>query len=280
MPWRKYNPTKGKYGPIYNIGNGIQVRLDSNKKWILFIEKNGKRKNKTFGSDKKELSKAIKTGEALASRFVSNCFSGNEVQPESRKPLFKNFSKDWLENGAGRWDEQTYERYEGILRLHIWPNLNFKNKRLDEINRSLVKEFLRGLLRIRSASTVELAQIIIYGIFDDAIDDAMIKAEETIANHYGQNNLEGITLTALENAGKNIDALTRDDIASFDEFHFGGRAETRRLAGLAQLEKGMHVLDVGSGVGGAARTLAGEFGCQVSGLDLTEAFTGWTISIG
>ncbi len=100
----------------------------------------------------------------------------------------------------------------------------------------------------------------------------MLKVEETITNHYGQNNLEAIILTALENAGKNINALTRDDIASFDEFHFGGRAETRTLARLAQLEKGMQVLDVGSGVGGAARTLAGEFGCQVTGLDLTEAY--------
>jgi SAM-dependent methyltransferase len=101
---------------------------------------------------------------------------------------------------------------------------------------------------------------------------AVLKVEETIMNHYGQNDMEAKILTALENAGKNINTLTRDDIASFDEFHFGGRAETRTLARLAQLEKGMHVLDVGSGVGGAARTLAGEFGCQVTGLDLTEAY--------
>lgn len=101
---------------------------------------------------------------------------------------------------------------------------------------------------------------------------AILKVEETITNHYGQNDLEEKVLSALENAGKDINTLSRDDIASFDEFHFGGRAETRALARLAELEKGMHVLDVGSGVGGAARTLAGEFGCQVTGLDLTEAF--------
>lgn len=100
----------------------------------------------------------------------------------------------------------------------------------------------------------------------------MLKDEDNITNHYGQSNLEANILAALKNAGKNIDALTTDDIASFDEFHFGGRAETRALAGLAQLEEGMHVLDVGSGVGGPARTLAGEFGCRVTGLDLTEAF--------
>lgn len=96
--------------------------------------------------------------------------------------------------------------------------------------------------------------------------------EKTIAKHYGQDNLESIILVAIENAGKNIDTLTRDDITSFDEFHFGGRAETRALAELPKLEKGMEVLDVGSGVGSAARTLAGEFGCQVTGLELTEVY--------
>ncbi len=102
---------------------------------------------------------------------------------------------------------------------------------------------------------------------------AILGDQEThIENHYGQGDLAETILTALKNAGKNIDALTREDIASFDEFHFGGRPETRALAGLAQLEKGQHVLDVGSGVGGSARTLAGEFGCRVTGLDLTEAF--------
>jgi len=35
----------------------------------------------------------------------------------------------------------------------------------------------------------------------------------------------------------------------------------------------MHVLDVGSGVGGPARTLASEFGCKVTGLDLTKTYT-------
>lgn len=100
----------------------------------------------------------------------------------------------------------------------------------------------------------------------------MVKIEDTIENHYGQNDLESNIISALENAGKNINVLKRDDIASFDEFHFGGRAETRALANLAELGKGTHVIDVGSGIGGAARTLAGEFGCQVTGLDLTEAY--------
>lgn len=173
MSWRKYTTKEGKHGPIYYIARGLQIRKNPQKKWVLFIEKNGLRKNKTFGTGREELSNAIKAGEALASKFGSKSVSENRDQAESIKPLFRVYSEKWLENGSGRWHENTFERYGGLLRNHIWPF--FKNKRLDEINRSFVKEFLRELLKIRSAKTVELAQVIIYGVFDEAIDDEILE---------------------------------------------------------------------------------------------------------
>jgi ubiquinone/menaquinone biosynthesis C-methylase UbiE len=89
---------------------------------------------------------------------------------------------------------------------------------------------------------------------------------------YGQADLSAKILTALREAGKDLNALTRDDLTSFDEQHDGGQETTRELAHLAGLCAGLHVLDVGSGLGGPARTLAAEFGYQVTGLDLSEAF--------
>ena len=100
----------------------------------------------------------------------------------------------------------------------------------------------------------------------------MDQYSEAINRHYGEADVSSRILTALQDAGKDVTALTRDDLASFDEFHTGGREATRGLAQLAGLRQGMHVLDVGSGVGGPARTLAAEFGCRVAGLDLTEEF--------
>lgn len=93
-----------------------------------------------------------------------------------------------------------------------------------------------------------------------------------INRQYGHAGLSLKILDALQRAGKNLDALTRDDLVMFDELHIGGRGATRALATLAGLQPGMYVLDIGSGVGGPSRTLAAEFGCRVLGLDLTEEF--------
>lgn len=100
----------------------------------------------------------------------------------------------------------------------------------------------------------------------------MPEYDEIVKKHWSQTDLGDRILTALQNAGKDIDALTMEDISLIDQFHGGGLAATRELAQLASPREGMHVLDVGSGIGGPARTLAAEYGCYVTGLDLTEEF--------
>ncbi len=93
-----------------------------------------------------------------------------------------------------------------------------------------------------------------------------------INEHYGKPQLVEKIHAFLKNEGKDIDSLTCDDLTAFDELHIGGRGETRNLAKIVKISEGVEVLDVGSGVGGPARTLAGEFGAQVTGLDITEEF--------
>jgi len=89
-----------------------------------------------------------------------------------------------------------------------------------------------------------------------------------INQQYGQKNLAEEILVELARAGKNIDALAREDLVTFEEFHLRGRNATRELAQLAGLQPGMRVLDVGSGVGGPARNLVEEFGCHLTGIDI------------
>src|SRR5262249_57289753 len=61
-------------------------------------------------------------------------------------------------------------------------------------------------------------------------------------------------------------------VSPVDRFHGGGKPATDRLARLAVAAPGTRVLDVGGGVGGPARTLAVEFGCRVTSIDLTESY--------
>ena len=90
--------------------------------------------------------------------------------------------------------------------------------------------------------------------------------------YWGRDGLGQAILDALVESGKDLDALTVDDLAPLDQFHGGGKAATERLARSAELEPGMQVLDVGGGMGGPARTLVVEYGCQVTLVDPTESY--------
>jgi SAM-dependent methyltransferase len=100
----------------------------------------------------------------------------------------------------------------------------------------------------------------------------MSPLRDDINTHYAGRPLIEHVLGVLREGGKDIDNLTREDLFMIDEFHIGGIAATRELAALADLKQGMHVLDIGCGVGGPARTLAAEFDCTVTGIDLTEEY--------
>jgi SAM-dependent methyltransferase len=99
-----------------------------------------------------------------------------------------------------------------------------------------------------------------------------MNTEQQVAKYYGRGGLEGAILDALKASGKNIDRLVPDDLSGVDEFHLGWRAATTELAKDLGLRPGMHVLDVGSGIGGPARYFAQAHGCRVAGIDLTPEF--------
>jgi ubiquinone/menaquinone biosynthesis C-methylase UbiE len=96
--------------------------------------------------------------------------------------------------------------------------------------------------------------------------------ESRVQSHYARQDLGSLILTALKDAGKDLHNLHPADLAPFDEFHVRGRKATLELALAAGLGPDMHVLDAGSGIGGPSRCLAAEFGCQVTGIDLTAEY--------
>jgi len=97
-------------------------------------------------------------------------------------------------------------------------------------------------------------------------------AEAKVAQHYGKGGIEQKILGALPQVGLDPARLTAVDLAPVDEFHVGGLEATQELARQMELRTGMHLLDVGCGIGGPARYFASEHGCKVTGVDLTEEF--------
>lgn len=95
---------------------------------------------------------------------------------------------------------------------------------------------------------------------------------EAIQTHYGRGELAEHILAALQQAGVDIRQLSVATLAPIDEFHIRGREATLELARAAGLHAACHILDIGSGIGGTSRCLAQEFGCRVTGIDLTEEY--------
>ncbi len=79
-------------------------------------------------------------------------------------------------------------------------------------------------------------------------------------------------LEALRESGRPLDDVTYRDLVPVSELHNRGKQATVDLARLAEVQPGDHVLDVGCGIGGPARTLVAEFGCRVTGVDISEEF--------
>lgn len=91
--------------------------------------------------------------------------------------------------------------------------------------------------------------------------------------HYGGGgDLANAIAVKLRAAGKDPGKLRASDLEAVDEFHIRGRKATLELAAKMNLDGNSHVLDIGSGLGGPARTVAEEYGCRVTGVDLTQAF--------
>jgi len=95
---------------------------------------------------------------------------------------------------------------------------------------------------------------------------------EHIHSYYSPNDLYNRIVAGLNTLGVDLSNVTLDDLQPVDEFHIRGDSATKELIELSGFTSDLHILDVGCGIGGSTRRLAHETGCQVTGIDLSDAY--------
>ena len=95
---------------------------------------------------------------------------------------------------------------------------------------------------------------------------------DSLGTHYAGSDLLAAVQRALATLDAEPGTLSPRHWAALDEFHVRGAEATRALAGFLGVAPGWRVLDLGCGLGGAARYLAREHHCRVLGLDLTADY--------
>lgn len=96
--------------------------------------------------------------------------------------------------------------------------------------------------------------------------------DKSVSDQYLHGSLLKTIEAALPNIGKSIDTVTIKDLAPIDEFHIGGPLATESLIEQLNFPKHSCLLDVGCGLGGAARYVASKYQHRVTGIDLTPEY--------
>lgn len=95
-----------------------------------------------------------------------------------------------------------------------------------------------------------------------------------LRKHYsGSYSGRAVDLIQEINEGlKKVNKFGTEALAPVDEFHIGGRKATVHFINHLNLQAGDSVLDIGCGLGGAARYVAGNYDCRVLGIDVTKEY--------
>ncbi len=95
---------------------------------------------------------------------------------------------------------------------------------------------------------------------------------QAVSEHYLHGNLLKAIENSLAKLGKTIDTVTIEDLAPVDDFHIGGRLATKQFLSQLNFSQQDHVLDVGCGMGGAARYVVSKYNNHVTGIDLAQEY--------
>jgi ubiquinone/menaquinone biosynthesis C-methylase UbiE len=102
--------------------------------------------------------------------------------------------------------------------------------------------------------------------------EVKMPVQADVSKHYTHGSLIEAIRAGIVSLGKAPDAVTVDDLAPVDEFHIGGRRASEEFLDQLGFSAQKHILDVGCGLGGAARFVASRYGSRVTGIDLTAEY--------
>ena len=100
----------------------------------------------------------------------------------------------------------------------------------------------------------------------------MSDIESGVSRHYAGYDVLARIRAGLSEMGLDPDRISPDVLKPVDEFHIGGGDATAALLEKLDIRPDTDVLDIGSGIGGPARMIAGRYRCRVTGVDLTPHF--------
>src|ERR1700742_579871 len=95
--------------------------------------------------------------------------------------------------------------------------------------------------------------------------EVTMPVESDVSGHYTHGALIDAIRDGVAAGGKTTEGLTVDDLAPIDEFHIGGRKASEQFIDQLGFSSKMNILDVGCGLGGPARLVAGRGWCQGPG---------------
>src|SRR5690606_37124317 len=95
----------------------------------------------------------------------------------------------------------------------------------------------------------------------------MVPHRDQVRETYASLDVVDRVLAAVAEAGHRTDRLAAEMLYPYDQLHSHEFTATRDLVARLRLTAGMHVLDVGCGIGGPARYIATNYDVMVTGID-------------
>ena len=181
------------------MGVKVRERPAGSGTWWVFIDHQGKRKAKKIGRDERlarEVAKKIEAKLALGQFSIDT--KANEL------PTFGEYAQKWISIAVpASCKASTAADYRGLLKNYVLPA--FKNCRVDEIKRLMVRDFLeKKIIEGFASSSVTHMKNAISGVLNLAIDDEKISVNP--AHRLGR-------VIKSKSLKLEIDPLTREELS-------------------------------------------------------------------